>query len=534
MPPRRTQRRPKGPGPDRGPAAAPDTLGRRSLRALGWNYAGTAARAVAQLAIGIVLARLLSPEQFGVVAIGWLMVGAGMLVADLGLGVIVVQRPTLTDDDVAFCATAQLVVGCVLCALGVGAAGWVAAWFAKPEAANVVRAMSLLFVVQSAGATPLALMRRDLDFRAAQLVAITSYLLGYVGFGIPAAIHGWGPWSLVGAQLVQAVSATTLAVVRMGMPLRFRLRGRGDVASSGLKVTTANLVSYALLNFDSIAVGRSLGAEALGLYGRAMALVQTPAAALTAGLQGVLLAACSRAQADLRVVRKALLASMGAFASLVFPVFLTVAAVPATIVEALYGRAWLPAAPVLAALSVGFAVGSVAILPGPILGARNRFGTELRLQSMVLAVLVPAVVVASRASAVAVAWTVAAVRVAQLVVLSYAAGAEVGASLRSIARVLAWPAAVAVSVAAVTGTADRALAAVPAAGRLAADVLVSAAALAGCVRLFGRAWASASEFTTVLPLDRLPRFLRGWVVGGPAAGASAPSAGRSPTDVLPR
>lgn len=501
-----------------------ERLSRRSFDALGWNYAGTAARALGQLAIGVVLARLLTPEQFGTVAIGWLMVGVGMLVADMGLGVILIQRRRITDDDVAFCATTQLALGAVLCVGGVAGAGWIAAWFGKPEAASVVRAMSLLFVVQSAGATPLALMRRELDFRAAQLIGIASYLVGYVGFGIPAAVRGCGAWSLVGAQLVQAAVATAIALFKARLPLRLQLRGSRDLAGAGLKVTGTNLVNYALLNADSFAVGRSLGADALGIYGRAMAVVQSPAGALSAGLQGVLLAACSRAQTDLRMMRKAFLASTGAFASLVLPVFLTVASVAPTVVEALYGHAWLAAAPILGALAVSFAIQALASLPGPILGAVGRFETELRIQSLALAVMLPTVAVASTSSSTAVAWSLVAVRVLQLAALTVAVCRQLGSSPRPVLAVLAWPAGIAVGIAGLTHVADRLLGSFSPAARLFADMLVAGAALIACARLFGKAWASASQFGDALPLDRLPRFLRIWLdvedAGAPAAGSA--------------
>jgi PST family polysaccharide transporter len=490
---------------------SPRELFRRSLRALAWNYSGAAVRAVAQLAIGIVLARLLRPDQFGTVAIGWLMIGVGMLVADLGLGVLVVQRAALTAEDIAYAVTMQGAMGLALCIAGIVGADSIARWFGNPEANAVVRTMSLLFLVQSAGATPLALMRRSLDFRSLQVISIGSYLLGYVGFGIPAALHGLGPWSLVGAQGIQSIVTTVLALSRVRMRFRVRFYAPSGLAGAGLQVTGTNLVNYALLNLDSIAVGRSLGPESLGVYGRAMALVQSPSVAMTSGLQSVLFAACSRAQSDEGAVRKAFLASAGAFASLVLPLFLTVALVAPTVTEALYGRSWLAAAPVLSALSVGVALNSLASLPGPVLGALGRFEAELRVQSAAMVLMVLAVAFASMFSATAVAWSVTCIRLIQLAALSIAVCRRIRVPMILFVRVIVWPACAALVTMSATYLADRVLGGASALARLGGDMLMATASLTILLRLFGSAWAAASGFAGVLPLEKLPRFLRTWL-----------------------
>lgn len=489
------------------------SLPKRSLRALGWNYAGTAIRSLAQLAIGVVLARLLTPEQFGTVAIGWIVIGLGMLVAEMGLGVAIVQRPTLTDDDVGFAVMLQLSLGAALCIVGLLGAPQIALWFGHDEATPVIRAMALLFLVQSAGATPLALMRRELDFRSTQIIGISSYLVGYVAIGIPGALLGWGAWALVAAQLTQACTVTLIALRRSPkavMP-RFR-RNSAGLIPLGAKVTGTNFVNYGLANADSVAVGRLLGAEVLGVYGRALALVQAPSSALITGIQGVLFSTCSRAQSDRGLLGKAYIASSGALASIVLPVFVTAACVPSTIIEGLYGQRWSAAAPVLTPLAISAVFACLAGLPGPVLSAMNRVEVELRTQTIALLVLVPASVLAGSISIVHVAWAVAAVRALQFIALSHAVMSYVGTSVADVLGVLVWPSIATLSTAGIVVVGDRLLASTPAPARLAADFLVAGAALALCVRVYGRRWIIGSRFGGALPMARLPHFMRRWLM----------------------
>jgi O-antigen/teichoic acid export membrane protein len=137
-------------------------------QALKWNYLGNITRSLSQFIIGILLARLLGPEPFGVIAIAWMMLGIGNLFADLGFGAGLVQRERLSTFDLRFIFTCQMAFAALLSISGVIAAPYIAAYFHKPEAAPVIQAMSLLFVFQCLGETAAAVLRRALNFKVLQ------------------------------------------------------------------------------------------------------------------------------------------------------------------------------------------------------------------------------------------------------------------------------------------------------------------------------------------------------------------------------
>ena len=132
-------------------------ISQRSYNALVWNYIGSAVRTSSQFLVGIALARLLGPEAFGIVAVGWLMVGIGNLVADFGLSAALIQCKTIVERDIQFAFTAQVLLGLILTLIGFSSANSMALFFHHAEAGPILQAMAFLFLLQSFGQTAGAL-----------------------------------------------------------------------------------------------------------------------------------------------------------------------------------------------------------------------------------------------------------------------------------------------------------------------------------------------------------------------------------------
>jgi O-antigen/teichoic acid export membrane protein len=491
---------------------ASDDLADQSLRALKWNYLGNAIRAVCQLTIGIVLSRLLGPEAFGTVAIAWIVVGIGLLVADLGFTAAIVQRSDLDARDIRFISTLQVCTGVLLSLAGLALADVFAAAFRRPDVAPVIRAMSAVFFVQSFGQTPQAVLYQSLDFRALQRIAITSYVVGYAVLGIPCAYLGLGAWTLVAAQLTQSAVSSVLALASSRTSLRPALRpaSRG-LLSFGGKVIGANLTSWSIANVDNLIVGRMLGTVALGLYSRAMALVMAPTAALTGGLQGVMFSACSRAQADRAKIGRAFLGASIVVSAISLPPFLTAATVPDTVIVGLLGGKWAAAAPVVLPLALAMPVSALTSLVGPVLTATNQVGAELRSQLLTLAVMVPLLCVAVRYSVVAVAWGTLAVYGLRLALLWASVVKRLEIGCMHALRALAWPALCGALVAIPTCTIDRLLRGLSPSPRLVADVAAASLVCLAVSRLFGRQLLGGPNCAFLLAAGRVPEPLRRWL-----------------------
>ena len=374
---------------------------------LAWNYVGMAVRSLLGLLMGIVLARLLGPKPFGVVAIAYLVIGLANLIADFGFGNALVQRQTLRDEDIRFSFWFQLLVGCTLGVICVALSRPVAGFFGEPSAVPVLRAIALTLPIQAIGQTANALLKRQLAFRAIQVAQISANVGGLLVLGIPLAWLGYGVWALVFAEIARVILNSALLFAFAPHSIMPVLRYKnGSMFAFGLKVIGSNLSNYSISNLDNAVVGHAFGAITLGLYSRAFNLVATPMNSVVITFQGVLFSTCSRVQAQPDVLRKSYISSIAIIGLVLIPPFAAIAVVPLTVIVGVYGQRWIAAAPFLPPLALSMALHGLLAIGGSILCAIDRPGRELRVQFTTALLAAFLFVLACKISMVTLAWAV--------------------------------------------------------------------------------------------------------------------------------
>lgn len=415
----------------------PKSLAESTLAALQWNYAGALTRTVCQFAVVVVLARILGPEPFGVVAAALLVVSLGNLVADFGLGAALVQRKSISEEEIRYVFTVQVLIGIALTVVVASSSGLVARVFGQMDLVPVVRVLSLMFVTQALGQTAFSLLRRQLAFKGLQLAQVLSYILAFVLLGIPMALLGFGVWSLVIAQLCQVALYASLAYLQVRHSLRPLLRfSDASLFGFGFKVVGTNVLNWSIISLDSLFVGRFFGMVELGLYNRAYTLLVTPMNNIVIVLQGVLFAASSRSQDEDSALKRGYLAAVGAMALVILPVFGTVAFVPRTVIEGLYGARWVSAAPLLVPLALAVCFHAMMAVAGPVVLGKGRAGKELTVSALVAVLFLAVLLVTSQMSVVALAWGVFAVYVVRFLLMTSVVLRLVGGSWREVLQAL--------------------------------------------------------------------------------------------------
>jgi O-antigen/teichoic acid export membrane protein len=324
------------------PTSPAESLTTRTARAAQWRFAGAAVGAVSQFVVGVLLARLLTPADFGIVALAYVVLGFAQPLGDLGLGNAVVQRTELTDRHVRTAFTFSTLMGLVVAVVLAIVAPLGAAAMRDANVTPVLRALSAGFAIRGTAVVAEALLRRHLDFRPHVLIETASYVVGYGGVGVSLALLGHGVWSLVWAGLVQAMvsSAAQLAVVRHPVRPLLASRELAELLGFGLAAAASRCVNYVALNGDYFVVGRSMGAASLGLYSRAYGLMNLPHTYAANVMSRVMFPALAQVQGEQVRLQRAFLLVTELTAMIAAPSMVTLAIVAPHFVRGLYGPQW--------------------------------------------------------------------------------------------------------------------------------------------------------------------------------------------------
>jgi O-antigen/teichoic acid export membrane protein len=328
-------------------------LGRAAARGAGVTLVAQVLRILLQLLSVVVLARLLAPRDYGLLAVGLLVVGVGEVVRDLGLSTAAIRAPSLSTaqrDGLFWLNTAA---GAVLALLAFAGAGLLAAGFGQPELADVVRVLALTFLLNGLAAQYRAGLTRDLRFGSLAASDLGTQLLA-VAVAIGAAAAGAGYWALVAQQLTVGVATLVSAVVfarwvpgrpRRGAGLRPFLRFGGGL-------TGTQVVYYVGNNLDSLALGLFAGPVALGVYNRGFQLLMTPLNQLRSPATTVAVPVLSRLHDDLERAGDYLRRSQLALGYSLVACMALGAGVAGPLVDVMLGDRWSQVAPVVALLAV--------------------------------------------------------------------------------------------------------------------------------------------------------------------------------------
>ncbi|HEX2206249.1 MAG TPA: lipopolysaccharide biosynthesis protein [Longimicrobium sp.] len=374
------------------------TLAERTVRAGQWRMASWGIKTVLQLAVGVLLARLLAPAAFGLAGLAMVLIAFAQMVSELGLGLAVVQRRPLTERHLRTAFTASVVLG-----MAVAAALWLLAppaarLLRTPELPPLLRALTLMFVFGALGATARATLQRALDFRRLFAVDVASYGLGYAAVAVPLALGGYGAWSLVWGSVVQAALGAALALRFAANPLRPLLARTElrELCGYGVAATLNQLVNGTARNADTLLVGRLLGPASLGLYTRAFSLMTLPLYAVGDVMWHVLLPAMAEVRDDRARLGRAWLAAVQASALAAAPLMAGLAAAAPQVAAGVYGPAWTGMAAPLQVLCIAGVFRAIYHVSGALTHATGQVVAELWRQCAFAALVVAATLAGAR------------------------------------------------------------------------------------------------------------------------------------------
>jgi O-antigen/teichoic acid export membrane protein len=330
----------------------------------------------------LILARLLTPAEYGLVAMALSVVTVMRLMQEYGLGVAIIQRKHLTVEQISAIFWIYLSISGVFTILAFFVAAPAASFYHEPRLVWVVRILSLTFLANAVGTVPYSLLTKAIDLKRRSFAESASVLSASV-FTLALAFLGYGFWALVAGQLVVAVVRNLALWYLSGwMPgLRLSFDGMAGIFRFGLTVAGTSGVSQINNVIQTAVVGRVLGSQSLGYYSEAVTLgYDNPAQRLTTSvINQVSLPVFSELQDDLAGLRRYFLQISKYLALVVLPVQAGIALVAHDGISVVLGPKWLPIAPLLQVLTVAATLLVLQLPVAPLLTSRGKPWIAFRL-----------------------------------------------------------------------------------------------------------------------------------------------------------
>lgn len=353
------------------PPSATDTgsLDRSLVHGLAWTSAAKWGSQLLSWASMLIVARLLSPQDFGLVGMAEIYLGLVTLLSEFGLGTTVLALRDLTDEQVAQLHGFALLFGLGAFAISCATAWPLGAFFHSPQLPPVVVVMSLAFIISSFQIIPTALLLRELRFRELATIGALRALVLAVAM-VAFAWIGFRYWTLVIGGLLSSLLATAMILWLKGQRMaRPRASALHDAMTFSWRILASRLSWYAYSNADFIVAGRLLGQAALGAYGLAWTFASIPVEKITALIGKVTFPIFTAVQHEPAELRRYLVRITEGLALLTFPASLGIALVARSFVLIFLGAKWSGAIVPLQVLALSVGLRSLAPLLPQVLNA---------------------------------------------------------------------------------------------------------------------------------------------------------------------
>ena len=341
----------------------------------------------------VILARLLVPEDFGLLGMVTALTGFMGLFKEAGLSDAAVQGHSVSQDQLSMLFWINAALGCGLGLLCAVSADGVAAFYGEPRLVWIMLTAGIGFVFAGLATQHRAVLRRNLRIHVLAVIDVIS-LAASIAVAIAMAATGWGYWALVASGIVlPAGNALGVWLTAAWVPSRPRRRsGVRHMIMYGGTITLNSVVLYLAYNAEKVLLGRFWGAEALGIYGRAYQLVDMSTNTLHSTLGSVAFPALSRVQAEPERFRRYFLRIYSFFLSIAIPTTVACAIFAEDIVLVFLGPKWKEAAPVFRLLAPTILAFALINPFGWVLFANGRVGRSLRIALVIAPVTILACV----------------------------------------------------------------------------------------------------------------------------------------------
>ena len=371
-----------------------ESLKKKTVKGVAWTSLDQVATLGFGFVIGVILARILSPSDYGLLAMIAVFNAIAIAFVNSGFGNALVRKPDLTENDNSTAFYFNIVAGVVMAGVIWMIAPLVAKFYDKPILCQLLRVEGLLLIISSFTIVQNAQLSRALNFKAKMIINVTSQVLAGV-IAIVAAYRGFGVWSLV----IQHIASGIIRMILLWVLSPWRPRGRWDKRSFGYlwgygsKLLASGVLDTIYGNIYPIVIGKFYSAADLGQYTRATHYAYMPSKGLTSVLQQVSFPVLSQIQEDTERLANSYRRMLRFSVFIVFPIMIGMLALARPLVIALVTDKWAPCVPYLRVICLASMWYPVHAINLSLLQVKGRSDLFLRLEIIKKVIITVAVFV---------------------------------------------------------------------------------------------------------------------------------------------
>lgn len=368
------------------------SLKKKTIDGLSWSAVAQVGKQISQFVITAILARLLSPNDFGLLAMATVFTNFVLIFNELGISGALIQNLNISIRHYSSAFWLNVIVGCVLTLFFILASPFISGFYKKPELLPILSTLSVNFVLTSFTIIQQTLLIKEMDFKKIAIRDIGAVILSGI-IGIFLALNGFGVWSLVYQTLSFTIINSLLlwALSPWRPQFIFLISDIKDIFDFSVKVTGFNIINYIARNIDQLLIGKFLGTQALGYYSLAYRIMLYPLQKISGVIGKVMFPAFSKIQNDIEKVRNIYKRMVKAISLVTFPMMLGLFAIAPEFVRVFFGIKWLPIIFILRIFCVCGMVQSIGTTIGNILLSQGRAGLQLKMQILGTSIVILAI-----------------------------------------------------------------------------------------------------------------------------------------------
>lgn len=325
-----------------------ESLKKQAVRGVGWSFADSMLGQGITFIVGLVLARLLSPDEYGLIGIITIFITVFNSIVDSGFSNVLIRKNDATDKDYNTMFIVNMGISVVLFGLMFLCAPFIAQFFVRPELTALCRVMGIVVVINALSIVQNTVLTKRLDFKTKTKASFISSIASGV-VGIVMAYSGYGVWSLVGQQISrQLLNTICLWIFNRWFPnFKFSLDSFLDMWQFGWKLLVTSIINQAWNEINQVIIGKCYSPATLGLYTRASQFASICSSNLTTIIQRVSYPALSKMQDDRERLKNGYKRVIKTTMLVTFTLMLGLGGCAKSLILVLIGEQWLPCVPML-------------------------------------------------------------------------------------------------------------------------------------------------------------------------------------------